>query len=68
MYKDIQKEKDISPVKRYGFRGSERSHGQSSQLRARGSLGASSTPSRVFKGMRMAGQMGNKKLRLLIFR
>ncbi len=53
------------PVKRYGFRGSERSHGQSSQLRARGSLGASSTPSRVFKGMRMAGQMGNKKVKVI---
>src|ERR1051325_3974945 len=47
-------------VKRHGFGGvGMQTHGQHNRLRAPGSLGASSWPSRVFKGMRMAGQTGN---------
>lgn len=46
-------------VKRHGFAGvGESTHGQHNRLRAPGSLGASSDPSRVFKGMRMAGRTG----------
>ena len=46
-------------VKRYNFRGvGDATHGQHNRLRAPGSLGASSYPSRVFKGMRMAGRTG----------
>jgi large subunit ribosomal protein L3 len=46
-------------VKRHGFSGvGGQTHGQHNRLRAPGSLGASSFPSRVFKGMRMAGRMG----------
>ncbi len=46
-------------VKRHGFSGvGEATHGQHNRLRAPGSLGASSDPSRVFKGMRMAGRTG----------
>ena len=48
-------------VKRYGFSGSERTHGQQSMLRAPGSVGGSSDPSRIFKGMRMAGRTGGKR-------
>ncbi|WP_372371657.1 50S ribosomal protein L3 [Candidatus Uabimicrobium sp. HlEnr_7] len=47
-------------VKRYGFKGGPASHGQGDRLRSRGSIGSSATPARVFKGMKMAGQMGNK--------
>ena len=47
-------------VKRHGFGGGSKTHGQSDRLRAPGSIGASSYPSRVFKGQRMAGRMGNK--------
>ena len=47
-------------VKRHGFGGvCQSTHGQHNRLRAPGSLGASSFPSRVFKGMRMAGRTGN---------
>jgi large subunit ribosomal protein L3 len=49
-------------VKRHGFRGGPRTHGQSDRLRAPGSIGASATPGRVFKGMRMAGRMGNDQV------
>ena len=49
-------------VKRHGFQGSERTHGQQSMHRAPGSVGASSYPSRVFKGMRMGGHMGNETI------
>jgi len=53
-------------VKRYGFHGvGGQTHGQHNRLRAPGSLGASSYPSRVFKGMRMGGQTGNKKVKLI---
>lgn len=47
-------------VRRHGFGGvGQSTHGQHNRLRAPGSIGAASTPARVFKGMRMAGQMGN---------
>lgn len=50
-------------VKRHGFGGvGQATHGQHNRLRAPGSIGASSTPSRVFKGMRMAGRMGGEKV------
>jgi len=53
-------------VKRYGFHGvGDQTHGQHNRLRAPGSLGASSYPSRVFKGMRMGGQTGNKKVKVI---
>ena len=56
-------------VKRYNFRGvNDATHGQHNRDRAPGSLGASSYPSRVFKGMRMAGQTGNKKVKILNLR
>jgi len=48
-------------VKRHGFAGGPKTHGQSDRHRAPGSIGQSSFPSRVFKGMRMAGHMGNEK-------
>jgi large subunit ribosomal protein L3 len=48
-------------VKRYGFAGGPMTHGQSDRLRAPGSLGQSSSPSRVFKGIKMAGRKGNKR-------
>jgi len=49
-------------VKRHGFAGvGQATHGQHNRLRAPGSIGAGSDPSRVFKGMRMAGRMGNAK-------
>jgi large subunit ribosomal protein L3 len=49
-------------VKRHGFAGvGEATHGQHNRLRAPGSLGASSDPSRVFKGMRMAGRDGGAR-------
>ncbi len=49
-------------VKRHGFAGGPKTHGQSDRWRAPGSIGAASTNSRVFKGTRMAGRMGNEKL------
>ena len=51
-------------VKRHGFRGSSKTHGQQSMLRAPGSVGAASYPARIFKGMRMAGQMGGDKVKV----
>lgn len=53
-------------VKRHGFSGvGGQTHGQHNRLRAPGSLGASSWPSRVFKGMRMAGRMGGNRVKLV---
>jgi len=53
-------------VKRHGFKGvNDATHGQHNRLRAPGSIGASSYPSRVFKGMRMAGQMGGKRVKAI---
>ncbi len=50
-------------VKRHGFGGvGQSTHGQHNRLRAPGSVGACSYPAKVFKGMRMAGQMGNQKV------
>jgi large subunit ribosomal protein L3 len=49
-------------VKRYGFRGGPKTHGQSDRLRAPGSIGATTTPGRVFKGKRMPGRMGNERV------
>ncbi|ALM20462.1 50S ribosomal protein L3 [Nonlabens sp. MIC269] len=52
-------------VKRHGFGGvGQQTHGQHNRLRAPGSIGAASYPARVFKGMRMAGQMGNEKVKV----
>jgi len=56
-------------VKRHGFAGvNDATHGQHNRMRAPGSLGASSNPSRVFKGMKMGGQMGNEKVKVLNLR
>ncbi len=53
-------------VKRHGFHGvGESTHGQHNRLRAPGSIGASSDPSRVFKGMRMAGRTGGDRVKVL---
>lgn len=50
-------------VTRHGFGGvGQTTHGQKNRLRAPGSVGAASYPAKVFKGMRMAGQMGNKRV------
>jgi large subunit ribosomal protein L3 len=52
-------------VKRHGFGGvGQATHGQHNRLRAPGSVGASSYPSRVFKGMRMAGRMGGENVNI----
>ena len=52
-------------VKRHGFAGvGQATHGQHNRLRAPGSLGASSYPARVFKGMRMAGRMGGENVKV----
>jgi large subunit ribosomal protein L3 len=49
-------------VKRHGFRGGPKTHGQSDRWRAPGSIGSGTTPGRVLKGVRMAGQMGNERV------
>ncbi|NTU67721.1 MAG: 50S ribosomal protein L3 [Chlorobiaceae bacterium] len=49
-------------VKRHNFGGGSRTHGQSDRLRAPGSVGGSSDPSRTFKGTRMAGRMGGENI------
>jgi len=49
-------------VKRHNFGGGSRTHGQSDRLRAPGSVGGSSDPSRTFKGTRMAGRMGSDNI------
>ena len=52
-------------VKRHNFRGvGDATHGQHNRMRAPGSIGAASYPARVFKGMRMAGQTGNAKVKV----
>ena len=56
-------------VKRHGFGGvNDKTHGQHNRLRAPGSLGACSTPSRVFKGMRMGGRMGGDSVKVISLR
>ena len=53
-------------VKRYNFKGvNDATHGQHNRLRAPGSIGASSYPSRVFKGMRMAGRTGGNRVKAI---
>lgn len=49
-------------VKRWGFKGGPRTHGQSDRERAPGSIGLGTTPGRVFKGKKMAGRMGNQRV------
>ncbi len=51
-------------VKRHNFAGGPKTHGQSDRLRAPGSIGQSSNPSRVFKGIKMGGRMGNERITL----
>ncbi len=52
-------------VKRHGFRGvNDATHGQHNRQRAPGSIGAASYPARVFKGMRMAGRTGGKRIKV----
>lgn len=52
-------------VKRHHFAGGPKTHGQSDRLRRPGASGATTTPGRVLKGLRMAGQMGNQKTTVL---
>lgn len=49
-------------VKRYGFAGGPRTHGQSDRERAPGSIGACATPGKVWKGQKMPGRMGGKRM------
>ena len=49
-------------MKRHGFGGGPKTHGQREHPRSAGSIGQASDPSRVFKGMKMAGQYGNKRM------
>ncbi|MFZ4893395.1 50S ribosomal protein L3 [Plantibacter sp. Mn2098] len=55
-------------MKRHNFKGTGASHGAHRNHRKPGSIGASSTPSRVFKGMRMAGRMGGERVTVLNLR
>jgi large subunit ribosomal protein L3 len=62
----VSKGKGFSGVmKRHGFGGLSSSHGTERKHRSPGAIGACATPSRVFKGMRMAGQMGNERVTVL---
>ena len=49
-------------MKRHGFHGGPRTHGQSDRARAPGSIGGGTTPGKVYKGMKMAGHMGNRRV------
>lgn len=49
-------------VKRYHFRGGPKTHGQSDRWRAPGSVGSNTSPGRVYKGLRMAGHMGDQRV------
>lgn len=49
-------------VKRWGFKGGPKTHGQSDRWRSAGSIGAGTSPGRVFKGKKMPGRMGDKNL------
>ena len=51
-------------IKRHNFAMANKTHGQSDRMRAPGSIGQSAWPSRVFKGMRMAGRMGGDRITL----
>ena len=62
----VSKGKGFSgPMKRHGFGGMGASHGTERKHRSPGAIGACATPSRVFKGTRMAGQMGNVRVTVL---
>jgi large subunit ribosomal protein L3 len=62
----VSKGKGFSGViKRHGFSGLRSSHGVKGKHRSPGSIGACATPSRVFKGKRMAGQFGNQRVTML---
>jgi len=62
----VSKGKGFSGVmKRHGFHGLRSSHGVHKKHRSPGAIGACATPSRVFKGMRMAGQSGNQRTTVL---
>lgn len=52
-------------MKRHNFSGGPKTHGQSDRMRAPGSIGQASSPSRVFKGVKMAGRMGKDKVTVL---
>ncbi|MBD3404182.1 50S ribosomal protein L3 [candidate division GN15 bacterium] len=52
-------------MKRHNFQGANKTHGQSDRWRAPGSIGQSSYPSRVFKGLKMAGRMGKERVTVL---
>jgi large subunit ribosomal protein L3 len=52
-------------MKRHGFHGMSASHGTHKTHRAPGSIGQCATPARVFRGLRMAGRMGNEKVTTL---
>lgn len=52
-------------MRRHGFKGLSASHGTERKHRSPGSVGASATPSRIFKGMRMAGQLGHSRVTTL---
>jgi len=52
-------------VKRHGFRGGPKTHGQSDRHRRAGSIGATTSPGKVFKGTRMAGRMGGQAVTVL---
>ena len=49
-------------MKRHGFAGGPRTHGQSDRARAPGSIGGGTTPGKVFKGMKMPGHMGDRRI------
>ncbi len=49
-------------MKRWGFAGGPRTHGQSDRARAPGSIGGGTTPGKVYKGLKMAGHMGNRRI------
>ncbi len=49
-------------VRRHGFHGGPKTHGQSDRTRAPGAIGSGTTPGRVYKGSRMAGHMGNRRV------
>ena len=49
-------------MKRHGFGGGPRTHGQSDRARAPGSIGGGTTPGKVYKGLKMAGHMGNRRI------
>ena len=49
-------------MKRWNFRGGPRTHGQSDRARAPGSIGGGTTPGKVYKGLKMGGHMGNRRI------